>query len=129
MSRAKAEVKMKVRSLADLDAIRAKMQPVIDPQEDDIRVVVGMATCGLAAGAQPVFDALRAEVAREGLSNVKVVSTGCVGICQFEPVVEVYSKGVRTTYVRMSAEKVEHVVRQHLRGGNPVAEYTIGAKR
>ena len=122
-----SEVK-KIRSLADLTAIKDETLPKISPMDDTVRVVVGLATCGIAAGAQPVLQALAAHVGKEGLTNVRVVPTGCVGICQFEPVVEVYEKGVRTTYVHMTPEKAARVVQQHLRGGNPVAEYTIGSK-
>ena len=96
---------------------------------ETIRVVVGMATCGIAAGAGGVLNAFVEEVSNSGLSDkVTVTQTGCIGICQFEPVVEVYQKGVRTTYVHMSPEKVKRVVRQHLRGGNVVTEFTIGAR-
>ena len=118
----------KIKSLEDLNAIRDTTAPGLNPQDDSVRVVVGLATCGVAAGAQNVFQALHEKVAEEGLENIHIVPTGCVGICQFEPVVEVYMKGTRTTYVHMSAEKVKRVVRQHLRGGNVVAEFTIGAR-
>ncbi len=120
--------KKKIRSLADLTAIKEEVGPSINPMNDMVRVVVGLATCGIAAGAQPVFKEILKKVKEEGLANVTVVPTGCVGICQFEPVVEVYEKGVRTTYVHMTPEKADRVVQQHLRGGNVVAEYTIGSK-
>ncbi len=117
-----------IRSLEDLKEIRNRIRPLLNPEDDSIRVVVGLATCGVAAGAQPVYQALKTLVQEEGISGVRIVPTGCVGICQFEPVVEVYQKGVRTTYVHMSPEKVKRVVRQHLRGGNVVTEFTIGAR-
>lgn len=94
------------------------------------RVVVGLATCGIAAGAQEVYDALAAELQAQGLKDILLEPTGCVGICQFEPVVEVYlPHQPRTTYVRMTPDKAVRMVRQHLVGGNPVAEYTIGSGR
>ena len=94
----------------------------------DIRVVVGMATCGIAAGARPVLNTLVDEVAKENLTDkVTVTQTGCIGICQYEPVVEVYEPGKdKVTYVKMDAEKAKKVVEQHLKGGKVVTEYTIG---
>lgn len=119
-----------VKSLKDLQEIKNRMMESINPTEPgSVRVVVGLATCGVAAGAQPVYEKILELVKEQKLDKVHVVPTGCVGICQFEPVVEIYSEGKRTTYVRMTPEKAERVVQQHLRGGNPVAEYTIGARR
>ena len=120
-----------MKSLAELKAIRDKMQSSVnvrDSADDNIRVVVGMATCGIAAGARPVLNAFTEEVAKRGLNNVMVTQTGCIGICQYEPVVEVYTNdGSKTTYVKMTAEKVARVVSDHLVNGNVVEEYTIGA--
>ena len=119
-----------MKSLAELQAIRSKMKESIGfcgDNSDQIRVVVGMATCGIAAGARPVLTALTDEIAKRGLTNVTVTQTGCVGICQFEPVVEVYQPGKdKITYVKMTAEKAVEVVAEHLAGGKPVADYTIG---
>ena len=120
-----------MKSLAELKAIRDKMQTSVnvrDSADDNIRVVVGMATCGIAAGARPVLNAFTEEVAKRGLNNVMVTQTGCIGICQYEPDVEVYTNdGSKTTYVKMTAEKVARVVSDHLVNGNVVEEYTIGA--
>jgi len=118
-----------MKSLAELQAIREKMKDKVVLREDsgDIRVVVGMATCGIAAGARPVLNAFVEEVNNQGLANKVVVSqTGCIGICQFEPVVEVYEAGKeKVTYVRMTAEKAKEVVEKHLKSGKVIAEYTI----
>ncbi len=120
-----------MKSLAELKAIREKMQNSVgmrEDAEDNIRVVVGMATCGIAAGARPVLTAFTDEVAKRGLHNVTVTQTGCIGICQFEPVVEVYEPGKeKVTYVKMTAEKAVKVVNDHLVNGNPITAYTIGA--
>ncbi|HIX33547.1 ferredoxin [Gemmiger sp. An120] len=122
-----------MKSLQELAAIRDKMRQTVSTREaahDAVRVVVGMATCGIAAGARPVLNAFTEEVAAAGLTDVLVTQTGCIGICQYEPVVEVYMPGqAKTTYVKMTPDKVKRVVQQHLKGGNPVAEYTIGAAR
>ena len=120
-----------MKSLEELAAIRDKMKNIVNTREADennIRVVVGMATCGIAAGARPVLNAFTEEVARRELGNVTVTQTGCIGICQYEPVVEVYQPGKeKVTYVKMTAEKAARVVGEHLVGGKPVDEYTIGA--
>ena len=120
-----------MKSLAELQAIRDKMKNAINVREGDgdkIRVVVGMATCGLAAGARPVLNCFTDEVAKRNLANVSVSQTGCIGICQYEPVVEVFTPdGNKTTYVKMTAEKAVRVVTDHLVNGNVVSEYTIGS--
>ena len=120
-----------MKSLAELAAIRNKMKDKVSLREgtNDIRIVVGMATCGIAAGARPVLNALVEEISANGLSDVATVTqTGCIGICQYEPVVEVYQSGKeKVTYVKLTAEKAAEIVEKHLKGGNVVTEYTIGA--
>ena len=120
-----------MKSLAELAAIREKMKDKVVLREGsgDIRVVVGMATCGIAAGARPVLNRFVEQVSAQGLSDkVTVTQTGCIGICQYEPVVEVFEAGKeKTTYVKMNPEKAKRVVEEHLKGGKVVAEYTIGA--
>ncbi len=118
-----------MKSLAELQAIRDKMQGKVIMREGsgDIRVVVGMATCGIAAGARPVLNTFVEEVAKAGLADkVTVTQTGCIGICQFEPVVEVYQAGKeKVTYVKMTADKAKEVVEKHLKGGNVIEDYAI----
>lgn len=122
-----------MKSLAELAAIRAKMKDkvVLREGQGEIRVVVGMATCGIAAGARPVLSAFVEGVAASGLSDkVTVTQTGCIGICQYEPVVEVFEAGKeKVTYVKMTADKAKEVIEKHLKGGAPVAEYTIGSDK
>ena len=120
-----------MKSLAELQAIRDKMRQQIDLRDsgdDRIRVVVGMATCGIAAGARPVLNAFLEEVAKRELKNVTVSQTGCIGVCRLEPIVEVYVPGQeKVTYVKMTPEKVPQIVAQHLVNKQVVTEYTIGA--
>lgn len=121
-----------MKSLAELAAIRDKMQQTVRTREGDqegkTRVLVGMATCGIAAGARPVLNAFTQEVADRNIGDVTVTQTGCIGICQYEPVVEIVEPGKdKVTYVKMTAEMVDRVVSEHLLGGKPVSEYTIGA--
>ena len=118
-----------MKSLAELAAIREKMKDKIVLREgtNDIRIVVGMATCGIAAGARPVLSAFVEGVSREGLGDqVTVSQTGCIGICQMEPVFEVFSGEEKTTYVKMTPEKAKEVIASHIEGGKPLTQYTIG---
>ena len=121
-----------MKSLAELQAIRNRMIDQVNMRKDDnidTRVVVGMATCGIAAGARPVMLEFVEELKRRGLENVTVAQTGCIGMCRLEPMVEVYVKGQETvTYIHMSPEKVARVVNDHIVNGRPVEEYTIGAQ-
>ena len=120
-----------MKSLAELAAIKEKMQSKVVIREggSDTRVVVGMATCGIAAGARPVLNAFVEEVNAAGLAgNVMVTQTGCIGICQYEPVVEIFEDGKdKVTYVKLDADKAKEIVEKHLAGGAVVEEYTIGA--
>ena len=118
--------------LEDLAKIKAQMKDKVSIREGSgaIRVVVGMATCGIAAGARPVLSAFVEEVSKEGLAEkVTVSQTGCIGICQYEPVVEIFQDGKdKVTYGKMTADKAKRVVAEHLKGGKIVDEYTIGNK-
>ncbi|MDR1409492.1 MAG: (2Fe-2S) ferredoxin domain-containing protein [Oscillospiraceae bacterium] len=109
------------------DAALAKMTKTGGGQEIT-RVVVGLATCGIAAGATPVLKAFEEAAQAAELSNVRVLQTGCIGMCQFEPIAEITAPGQpKVTYVNMTAEKVKEVVEKHLKGGSVIEEYTVGA--
>ena len=120
-----------MKSLEELKAIREKMQGSVSLRNEDeggIRVVVGMATCGIASGARPVLTALSDAVQEKKLENVAVTQTGCIGMCQYEPIVEVFEPGKdKITYVKMTPEKALEVVDRHLIRGQVITEYTIGA--
>ncbi len=121
-----------MKSLAELQAIKEKMQNKVNLRASDdgetIRVVVGMATCGIAAGARPVLNAFLKEIEDRRLSNVICTQTGCIGICQYEPVVEITTPdGTKTTYVKMNEDKVAKVVTEHIVNNKIVQEFTIGA--
>ena len=122
-----------MKSLEELMAIKAKMQDKVSVRTSsgDIRVVVGMATCGIAAGARPVLNAFVEGVSEAGLTDkVQVTQTGCIGICQYEPVVEIYEKDKeKVTYVKMTADKAKRIIEEHIKGGKIVTEYTIGATK
>lgn len=119
-----------MKSLAELQAIRDKAINDVTMRRDDhaVRVVVGMATCGIAAGARPVMAEFVEEIAKRKLEHVTVTQTGCIGVCRLEPIVEIFSPdGEKVTYVKMTPEKAKKVVAEHLVNGNVVTEYTIGA--
>lgn len=117
-----------MKTLAELQAIKEKIQGQVNLRDDDksIRVVVGMATCGIAAGARPVLQALSDLVQKNNLTDVSVTQTGCIGLCQYEPIVEVIKPGEeKVTYIKMDADKAKEVVEQHLMRGVVIADYTI----
>ena len=119
-----------MKSLEELRAIREKMQGTIGMRSDDeknTRVVVGMATCGIASGARPVLNLLAAEVQNRNLANIIVTQTGCIGLCQYEPIVEVYEPGKeKITYVKVDEEKANDILEQHLVRGQAVTKYMLG---
>ena len=120
-----------MKSLQELAAIREKMKDKVALREagdNAVRIVVGMATCGIAAGARPVLSQFVEEINNADLSDkVTVTQTGCIGLCQYEPIVEIFESGKeKTTYVKMDAEKAKRVVAEHIKGGKVVSEFTIG---
>ncbi|MGB8455435.1 MAG: (2Fe-2S) ferredoxin domain-containing protein [Anaerocolumna sp.] len=121
-----------MKTLEELKAIREKMQGQVglrSENESQTRVVVGMATCGIASGARPVLTALSDAVQSKNLTNIAVTPTGCIGLCQYEPIVEVFEPGKdKVTYVKMTAEKALEVVEQHLIRGQIVNKYTISSE-
>ncbi len=119
-----------MKTLEELAQIREKMKDKVGLREgvSGIRIVVGMATCGIAAGARPVLNTLVEEVNAQGVSaQATVTQTGCIGICQYEPVVEVFEAGKeKVTYVKVTPDMAKRIVAEHIKGGKPVTEYTIG---
>ena len=120
-----------MKSLAELQALKQKAIENVNlrkEREDGTRVVVGMATCGIAAGARPVMTAFLEEINKRNLQNVVVEQTGCIGLCRLEPIVEIYAPGQdKVTYIKMTPEKVARIVSEHIVNGQVVSEYTIGA--
>ena len=119
-----------MKSLEELKQIRERMQNKVILREGsaETRIVVGMATCGIAAGARPVLNTFVEEIANRGLTGkVEVGQTGCIGMCRFEPIVEVFEGDQRVTYVHVDSAKAKEIVEKHIVGGQPIVEYTIGA--
>ena len=119
-----------MKSLAELEAIRNKTISKVELRQKgdgDKKIIVGMATCGIAAGARPVLTAFVEEVAKRNLADVTVGQTGCIGICRLEPIVEVFVPGEeKVTYVKVKPDMVPKIVSDHIVNGNVVTEYTIG---
>ncbi len=121
-----------MKSLQELQEIRNRTLNQVNlrkEREDGIRVVVGMATCGIAAGARPVLGAFLKEVEKRSLADITITQTGCIGMCRLEPIVEVYVPGKeKVTYIHMTEDKVARVVAEHIINGQPVKEFTIGSE-
>lgn len=121
-----------MKTLEELKAIREKMQGQVSMRAEDhahTRVVVGMATCGIASGARPVLTTLADEIQNRGLTDkISVTQTGCIGLCQYEPIVEVMEPGkAKVTYIKMNPEKALEVIERHLIGGHIVEQYTLAS--
>ena len=120
-----------MKTLEELMALRDAAKAHMTTRDDSsevTRIVVGMATCGIAAGARPVMNKFVEEIAKRGLKNVTVAQTGCIGMCQYEPIAEVLVPGEeKVTYVQLTDEKAAQIVLEHIVNGKPVAEYTVGA--
>ncbi len=120
-----------MKSLAELEAIRNKTINAMNMRKDGengTRIVVGMATCGIAAGARDVLGAISEELAKRNVQHATVSQTGCIGMCQYEPIVEVFAPGKeKVTYIKMTPEKIARVVADHIVNGNPVTEYTVAS--
>lgn len=121
-----------MKSLEELKAIRDKMQGQVGLRAEDhtqTRVIVGMATCGIASGARPVLTTISTLVQEKGMTDkISVTQTGCIGLCQFEPIVEVLEPGKpKVTYIKMNPEKAAEVVERHLVGGHIVEGYTLNS--
>jgi NADP-reducing hydrogenase subunit HndB len=117
-------------SPAELDVIRVKTLEKIkmNQNKNALRIVVGMATCGIAAGARPVMKAFAEELKKRHIQNIELTMTGCIGVCRLEPMVEVSSPdGSKVTYVNMTAEKASRIVAEHIVNGRVCLDYTIGA--
>ncbi len=119
-----------MKSLEELKKLRdaAKKNLNIREKKDGYRVKVGMATCGIAAGARPVLNKFVESVNANGLDNVMVTQVGCVGSCEYEPIVEISgADGTNVVYAKVTADMVDEIVIQHLSNGKVVDKYTLGS--
>ncbi|MEY8353352.1 (2Fe-2S) ferredoxin domain-containing protein [Lachnospiraceae bacterium 54-53] len=121
-----------MKTLEELKAIREKMQSQVSMRAEDhtrTRILVGMATCGIASGARPVLNTLSDLVQENHMTDrFSVTPTGCIGLCQYEPIVEVLVPGKeKVTYINMTPEKAEEVYREHLLAGHVLQNYTLAS--
>lgn len=117
-----------MKSLQDLEAIRERARQAVRQREagSRARIVVGMGTCGIAAGARETMTAILDELNRRGISDVAVTQTGCIGLCEQEPLVTVEVPGrPRTTYGHVDADRARRIVSQHVVNDQMVSEWVI----
>lgn len=117
-----------MKNIQELEEIRKKTIDRVNQRKDrtSTRIVVGMATCGIAAGARPVLLAIMDEISSNDIKDVVVAQTGCIGVCRLEPIVEVIRPGEeKVTYVKMTPERARRVIKEHIVGGKVVDEYVM----
>lgn len=115
-----------MKSLDELDKLRQKLQQDMQVRDKDheVKVTVSMGTCGIAAGAREIVQAMLEELKEQGLNNVALTQTSCVGLCQHEPLLEVAQGGEKTTYINVDQEKAREIVRKHLVQGQVIKDWT-----
>lgn len=116
------------KSLEDLKRLRdeALERRQGQPAVERARIVVGMGTCGIASGARETMKAILDVIERQNLSGVTVTQMGCMGRCEWEPIVQVSVGGEpKVTYGHVSAERARKIVQEHVIGGSIVAEFVI----
>jgi NADP-reducing hydrogenase subunit HndB len=117
-----------VKSLEELNKIKKETLEKVNLRQGkgDIKIIVGMDTCGISAGARQVMKAILDELDKRNLKDVLVTQTECIGMCRFEPIVEVCVPGEeKVTYIEMTPEKVRRMVAEHIIDGNVIEEYTL----
>ncbi|MCL2352141.1 MAG: (2Fe-2S) ferredoxin domain-containing protein [Firmicutes bacterium] len=114
----------KLRSWDDLKKLRAG--EMAKNGEKRTVLLVGMATCGVAAGARDVSEALAAEIKKQGLKNIDITATGCYGFCYAEPMVEVRVPGKNAVrYGHVDKDLAGEIVRRHLMRGEVLDKYVL----
>lgn len=120
-----------MKSLEELAKIReqAKQQLELREAKGGPRVVVGMGTCGIAAGARETMMAILDELGKRNLHDVTVTQTGCVGLCEQEPIVDVIMPGQsKVTYGRVDAGRGRQIVANHIVNGSIIGDWVIAGK-
>ncbi|MCF7926512.1 MAG: (2Fe-2S) ferredoxin domain-containing protein [Candidatus Izimaplasma sp.] len=120
-----------MKSLEELKKIKDKTKKKTNTEKDTslTRILVGMSTCGISAGAKPVFDEFNTLIKDKELKDISVTSVGCLGECSIEPMVEVYQNDKRYTYCEVNKEKAQKIFDEHIVNGNVVEDYLIGQYR
>lgn len=117
----------KLRSVEDLQRIREQAQRELKTRTDTgTRIIVGMGTCGIAAGARETMHAILEELDRQGI-EANVTTVGCIGMCSKEPLVDIEQAGKpRITYCNVGVDMVPRLIKEHLLRGRVVQEWTMG---
>ena len=124
-----------IKSLEELKALRDKYKSNVDirnsiEEGNKIRIAVGMATCGIASGSRETINSIVEEVRAQGLANVSVVQTGCLGYCYAEPVVEISMPGKDSVlYGNINAQKVKELIDKHVKNGETITDWVIERSR
>ena len=119
-----------MKTLEDLKEVREKAieQMKVRDGKYAAKVVVAMGTCGIAAGGRDVMTAILDELDKRGITDVAVTQTGCKGLCEQEPTVDVVKSGeTQVTYGYMNAEKARQIVAQHLVNGNIIGDWVVSS--
>lgn len=118
---------MAIKSLEDLRKIKAQAKQETEARRsNEIQVIIGMGTCGIAAGARDTMTAVLEELAKRSLQGVTVLQTGCIGMCTKEPLLDIVRPGEdRVTYGPVYAADVPRIIREHLVNGNIVEDLVV----
>ena len=118
---------MAIKSLEDLRKIKAESQKNTEARKNnDTQIIIGMGTCGIAAGAREVMAAVLVELAERNLHDVAVLQTGCIGMCQKEPLLDIVRPGEdRVTYGPVKPQDVSRIIAEHLVNGNVVEDLVV----
>jgi NADP-reducing hydrogenase subunit HndB len=118
---------MQIKNLEDLRKIKAEAQKQVEArQNNDTQIIIGMGTCGIAAGAREVMKAVLDELAKRKINNVSVLQTGCIGMCQKEPLLDIVRPGEdRVTYGPVKPTDVPRIIADHLVNGNIVEDLVV----
>ena len=118
----------KISNLEELKKLREKSIAVTAARkEGKFRVIIGLGTCGIAAGGRKIMEVAMEEISKRGLKDVSVETTGFIGMCQNEPLMDIVRPGEpRVTYGNLKPEDVPRIIADHLVNGNVVEEKVIG---
>ena len=115
-----------MKSLDELDKLREKLKSDMKIREQDhqVKVTVSMGTCGIAAGAREIVKALLEEMKEQGLNNVALTQTSCIGLCQYEPLLQISRGDEKITYINVDTDRAREIVKKHLVNGEILKEWT-----
>jgi len=118
---------MLVKSLEDLKKIReeALQKQQIRNASARAQITVAMGTCGIAAGARDTLKAILDTIEKDAIDRVLVGQTGCIGLCKYEPIVDVQVGDVKITYGNVTPERARAIVAEHVAGGKPIKEWFV----